>query len=67
MLTLPPGVDGGELLKHALKQNIAFVPGAEFHLGGAGRDTIRLNFTNVDPERIEEGVQRLGKLFWEIM
>jgi 2-aminoadipate transaminase len=62
MLKLPPGLDGGELLTHALEQNIAFVPGAEFHLDGAGRDTIRLNFTNVGPEQIEEGIQRLGKL-----
>jgi len=39
---------------------VAFVPGEEFHLDGVGRNTLRLNFTHASPERIEEGIRRLG-------
>jgi 2-aminoadipate transaminase len=61
-LTLPEGCDGSALLRRALEQKIAFVPGEEFHLDDAGRNTVRLNFSNVGPKRIEEGIARLGAL-----
>lgn len=59
-LTFPEGVDAAELLKEALKQKVAFVPGAAFFPGGGGRNTARLNFSNASGEKIEEGIQRLG-------
>jgi 2-aminoadipate transaminase len=65
MVTLPLEVDGQELLRRALRQRVAFVPGEEFHLEGAGRNTVRLNFTHASPERIREGIRRLGALFSE--
>ncbi len=61
LVTLPLGWSGAELLKQALARNVAFVPGEDFHLDGAGRNTFRLNFSNATPERIEEGVKRLGE------
>jgi 2-aminoadipate transaminase len=64
-VTLPDAVNAKELLPEALAQGVAFVPGEEFHVGGAGRDTLRLNFSNASPERIEEGIRRLGKLLNE--
>jgi DNA-binding transcriptional MocR family regulator len=27
-----------------------------------GKNTLRLNFSNASPERIEQGIQRLGRL-----
>jgi 2-aminoadipate transaminase len=61
MLTLPPGMDGAALLREALSEQVAFVPGEEFHLGDAGRDRVRLNFTNAPPNRIIEGVRRMAQ------
>jgi 2-aminoadipate transaminase len=57
---LPPEMDAGELLPRAIERNVAFVPGAEFHLDGGGRNTLRLNFTKSTPEEIETGVRRLA-------
>jgi 2-aminoadipate transaminase len=59
-VTLPEGRDAATLLPRALEQGVAFVPGESFHVDGGGRNTLRLNFTNADPGRIEEGIRRLG-------
>ncbi len=61
-LTLPEGIDTAQLLSEALEYRIAFVPGASFHPCGGGTNTIRLSFSNATPERIEEGIKRLGRL-----
>lgn len=61
-VTLPEGVDTTQLLKDALEYRIAFVPGASFHANGGGSNTMRLSFSNVNSEQIEEGIRRLGKL-----
>jgi 2-aminoadipate transaminase len=63
-LRLPPDGDSAELLKAALEQNVAFVPGASFFAPGyAGDDPkryARLNFSNAKPEMIREGIRRLA-------
>jgi 2-aminoadipate transaminase len=48
------------LLSRALEQNVAYVPGEEFHMNGEGKNTMRLNFSNARPEQIEEGIRRLA-------
>ena len=58
--TLPEGCDTADLLKAALKEKVAFVPGAAFHPNGGGKNTMRLNFSYSRPEVIEEGIRRLG-------
>lgn len=61
-LRLPEGLDCHELLRAALEENVAFVPGtAFFSEHEAGRRFCRLNFSNAQPEQIWEGVQRLGR------
>jgi 2-aminoadipate transaminase len=59
---LPPSIDTTELLKEALAEKVAFVPGDAFHADGSGRNTMRLNFTNMAEERIAEGIARLGRV-----
>ncbi len=59
-LTLPEQIDATELLYAALEQQVAFVPGATFHANGGGTSTLRLNFSHCAPERITEGIRRLG-------
>jgi 2-aminoadipate transaminase len=67
MVTLPDRWNAVEVLDRALQQQVAFVPGEEFHLDGAGRNTFRLNFSNASPDRIEEGVRRLGNVLKEMI
>lgn len=60
---LPPGLDASELLRAAVEtEGVAFSPGVIFHGGdpGGGR-CLRLNFTSLSPERIAEGIRRLGR------
>jgi 2-aminoadipate transaminase len=58
--TLPKGIDTNDLLKDAVKEKVAFVPGESFHPCGGGENTIRLNFSYCTPEIINEGIGRLG-------
>jgi 2-aminoadipate transaminase len=58
--TLPRGFDSARLLDEALAEKVAFVPGAPFFPLGGGAETMRLNFSYAPPERIEEGIRRLG-------
>lgn len=60
MVHLPPRLSAAELLPACLEKNVAFVPGEEFHLNGAGKNTLRLNFSNASPERIREGIRRIA-------
>jgi len=60
-LTLPTHIDTTLLLQTSLDQKVAFVPGAAFHANGGGTNTLRLNFSHSTPERITEGVTRLGR------
>ncbi len=60
-VTLPAHMDAAEVLKRAIVEHVAFVPGEDFHLQG-GANTFRLNFSNAQPERIAQGIERLGAL-----
>jgi 2-aminoadipate transaminase len=60
-VTLPEGYSATELLERAVARQVAFVPGGAFHANGGGENTMRLNFSHANPERIEEGVRRLAE------
>ena len=62
-LTLPEGQDATKILAEALKEKVAFVPGAPFYPCGGGERCLRLNFSYCRPEVIEEGIARLGRVF----
>jgi DNA-binding transcriptional MocR family regulator len=62
-LQLPETMDAAELLQRAVsEQNVAFVPGHAFFADGSGRNCLRLNFTSCGPEKIEQGISRLGAM-----
>jgi 2-aminoadipate transaminase len=63
--TVPESINTTELLKEAVKEKVAFVPGAPFHSCGGGKNTMRLNFSNATPEFIREGISRLGKVLYQ--
>ncbi|HEX7976781.1 MAG TPA: PLP-dependent aminotransferase family protein [Anaerolineales bacterium] len=60
--TVPEPMDTTQVLKAAIEQNVAFVPGAPFFPCGGGTNTMRLNFSNATPELIREGISRLGRV-----
>lgn len=57
---LPPELNARALLALSLKRQVAFVPGGAFFPNGGHENTLRLNFSAMPEERIEEGVRRLG-------
>lgn len=59
-LTVPEQVDVDDLLRRAIEQQVAFVPGGAFFANGGGANTMRLNFSHPNAERIVEGIQRLA-------
>jgi len=59
-VTLPQPMDAAEILKAAIDERVAFVPGASFFPDGSGQNTFRLNFSNATPAKIDEGMRRLG-------
>ena len=61
-VTLPAGMSAMDVFSAALKEQVAVLPGIPFYVDGGGTDTLRLNFSNASPERIREGVRRLGKV-----
>ena len=64
---LPEGMDSAEVLKLAIDKKVAFVPGAAFHPGGGGANTMRLNFSYSSPDTIREGITRLGVTLKELI
>jgi len=58
--TFPEDIDAAEVLKAALKEKVAFVPGTSFFADGTGRNTARLNFSYCDEKEIEDGIYRLS-------
>jgi len=64
-VTLPDFIDTTDLLARALRDNVAFVPGAAAYLDGRGHNSMRLNFSAADGDEIREGVRRIGEVVKE--
>jgi 2-aminoadipate transaminase len=60
-LELPEGMDARDLLAACVECHVAFVPGDSFFAGNRKRNTARLNFSAMSPERIREGIQRMAR------
>ena len=59
---MPEHVDSEELLKVAVEEKVAFVPGVAFYPDGKeGHNCMRLNFSYAKPEMSREGIRRLGQ------
>jgi 2-aminoadipate transaminase len=61
-VTLPVGTNVAELFKKAADLGVAFVKGSDFLLEG-GENTLRLAYSGVTPEQIDEGVARLAAAY----
>ncbi|MGL4763919.1 MAG: PLP-dependent aminotransferase family protein, partial [Aeromonas sp.] len=60
-LTLPAHISAMALFDEAIKEKVAFVPGAPFYVRPEIQNTLRLSFSCVDEATIEEGVKRLAR------
>jgi 2-aminoadipate transaminase len=59
---MPEHVDAEKLLRVAVEEKVAFVPGTAFYPDGAdGRCCMRLNFSYSQPAVTREGIRRLGQ------
>jgi len=59
-LELPEGLKAEELLKEAVQQGVAFVPGSSFYAGEPKYNTMRMNFTHADRDTMTLGMQRFA-------
>jgi 2-aminoadipate transaminase len=60
-LTLPKEISSLKLFDRAIASGVAFVPGHAFFANGGGENTLRLNFSNCEPDRIDEGIRRIAE------
>ncbi|MBP9676134.1 MAG: PLP-dependent aminotransferase family protein [Anaerolineaceae bacterium] len=60
-LTLPEQINTTEMLSEAIAEKVAYVPGEFFFVDGSGQNTMRLNFSFSNPEKINDGIARLGR------
>ena len=61
-LTMPDGFDAVKFYDVALDAGVAYVAGEFFHPDRSGKNTMRLNFSFMSPERIKEGIRLLAEL-----
>ncbi len=61
-VTLPEGTDVAALFAAAGEHGVTFVKGTDFLLEG-GRNTLRLAYSGVTVDRIDEGIERLAEAY----
>src|SRR5262249_41075722 len=57
---LPEHISAEALFGDAIAEGVAFVPGTSFFATEPKLNFIRLNFSNQNPDRIEEGIRRIA-------
>jgi 2-aminoadipate transaminase len=61
-LTAPDGVDTVALSSAARARKVAYVPGRPFYPGEDGATQIRLSYSRVADDLIDEGIRRIGEV-----
>jgi 2-aminoadipate transaminase len=62
---LPEGTDGDALFEGARERGVTFVKGTDFLLEG-GENSLRLAYSGVPPDQIEEGIARVADAYREL-
>lgn len=62
-VTFEEPVDTADLLPRAQREGVAYLPGRHFAVAKEHRSSARLSFAGLGPERIEKGVEILGRIF----
>jgi 2-aminoadipate transaminase len=61
-LTLPEEIDVLAMRPAAVEAGVAYVPGPPFHVGEAGRNSMRLSFSHLTEPELETAVERLASV-----
>ncbi len=64
---LPEHINARDLALKAIEKKVAFVPGGSFFPNGGNENTMRINYSNMDEERIVLGIKRLGETIKEML
>jgi len=62
-VTAPDGIDAVALSPTASARKVAYVPGRPFYPGDGGVSQLRLAYSRVEDDLIDEGARRLGDVF----
>jgi 2-aminoadipate transaminase len=60
LLTLPVGMDATSLLERAVQRGVVFTLGNAFFVDGGGERMLRLSFSALPLNQIDEGIKRLA-------
>lgn len=60
-VTVDPSVDCTQMLRRAVENGVAYVPGNSFFVDFSGPNTMRVNFSHPTDEQIPAGVERLAR------
>lgn len=69
-VTLPEGLDAGELLARAQREGVAYLPGRYFAVSRDHSNCLRISFAGLAPEKIRQGLSVLGSIYrseWQRM
>lgn len=61
-VTAPDGADTVALSAAARARKVAYVPGRPFYSGDEGHAQLRLSYSRIDDELIDEGIRRIGEV-----
>jgi 2-aminoadipate transaminase len=60
---LPEPLDAAQLLHHAQRENVTYLPGSHFAVSRPQHGALRLSFGSLTPGAIREGIATLGRVF----
>ncbi|MFA7412254.1 MAG: aminotransferase class I/II-fold pyridoxal phosphate-dependent enzyme, partial [Tissierellaceae bacterium] len=66
-VVLPDYMNARELAIKALEKNVAYVPGGSFYPNGGNENTMRLNYSSMNEEKIKEGITSLAQVIKEAL
>jgi 2-aminoadipate transaminase len=63
----PEGLDAVDVLRESVEEGVAFLAGAPFFTDRSNANTARFNFSNADPEKIRDGIARIGTVLHRML
>ena len=64
---LPENVNARDVLELAMQEKVSFIPGNGFFATRPRSNTMRLNFSGIGPEKIEQGIAILGRIVHTVL
>ena len=61
-VTVPESINTTEMMKKCVENNVAYVPGVAFYPGRTKTNNFRLNYSNMDEDRIVIGIKRIAEV-----